>query len=73
VRLEEATVEKGNGTERCGSSAASFPRAVQGAEEERAEKVTMYSATPPQATVYLFGEELLTAAQPPLRLDEVKE
>jgi hypothetical protein len=73
VRLEEPAVEERNGTECRRDSPSPRPRAVERAEEERAEQVAVQPAATAQARVYRIGDEPISARQPSLGLNEIEE
>src|SRR5688572_9785692 len=69
MRLEQPTVEKGDGT-KCRRGAAAFVgRAVERAEEERSQQISMYPAPSPEAAIHLFHHEAVPPAEPAFRLD----
>ena len=73
MRLEQATVQEGDGSESGRAAAPLGGRAVERAEEEWTEQVTVDAPPARQAAVHLFGEELFSAGEPPFGLDEIEE
>jgi hypothetical protein len=73
MRLEQPTIEKGDGT-KCRRGAAAFVgRAVQRAEEQWPQQISLYPAAPPEAAIHLLCHEAVSPAEPAFRLYEIEK
>jgi hypothetical protein len=73
VRLEQASIEKGNSPELKSQAASTRPGTIQGAEEERPQEVAMDSPPPRNAAIDLLCQEPFAAGEPAFGLNEVQE
>jgi hypothetical protein len=73
VRLEEASIQKGNCSELNGQAASIRPGTVQGAEEKRPQEIAMDSPPPRDAAIDLLCQELFATGEPAFGLNEVQE